>query len=405
MRLRPHDRAIPARLIALLLGLLAAATAAAPARAQGVRPWTPPAADSLIAWSAEAKARFHQNLGDSAGGSNYRAYELVGLMGRRLLRSLGRENLVQAPAVKPVLDSLGVVTEVAVDPAAPSFVLLMVRNPYRHTADAVGFLCWYRGDDFRIQGAVFKGGHRPKIRVWWSGNPQYPYEWGVVDETRAGTQRLTLFWLSPSGGWWDLAQDEDRLPVLGEPGEAVWADLNSDGRPELVSWTRGKTDSLFIECSGCPRLLTERVFTEGRAGFELHDQRLLPSPYATLVYFVRLLLDRNLTAAGKLLRDPAKVDDALALGWGAKKGKGVWTVEYGESGQPWPRWLEVRFDGPQGVKRYVIHFGMREGHWVIEDWIEPRRPPAPDGVPGPPAPAKAAPAPKAPTKQAPGKTR
>ena len=40
--------------------------------------------------------------------------------------------------------------EVATDPASPTFALLMVRNPARFTADAVGFLYWYKGDDLRI---------------------------------------------------------------------------------------------------------------------------------------------------------------------------------------------------------------------------------------------------------------
>jgi hypothetical protein len=343
------------------------------ARAQSVvRVWTPPAADSVLATAAEAKARFHSNPGDSAGGENYRAYEAVGLIGRRLLRSLGRENQLQAYAIKPVLDSLGFVTEVAMDPAVPEFVLLMVRNPYRLSAEAVGFLYWPKGDELRIQGAVFRGGYRPRIRVWWTGKPEVPYQWGIIDETRAGVPRFTLLRLSPGGTMWGIQQDEERFPLLGEPGEAQWADLNRDGLPELVSWTRSPTDSLFLECPNCPRLLTERTFVEGREGFELQDERLLPSPYATLVYFVRLLIDGKSAQAERLVRDPGKVSEALMLGWNKRVVPHPWQVEYRESGQPWPRWLEARFEGPLGVKRYVFHFGLREGHWIIENWVEPK---------------------------------
>jgi hypothetical protein len=331
-----------------------------------------PDADSVSIWAAQAKAAFQSNPGDSAGGENYRAYEKVGLIGRRLLRSLGRKDLLQARSIRPALDSLGFVTEVATDPAMPACALLMVRNPGRYTADAVGFLYWYRGDDLRIQGAVFKGGYHPRMRVWRTGNPQYPYEWGILDETRAGLPRFTMMRLSPGGRVWGIQQDEERSPLMGEPGEVAWADLNQDGLPEFVSWTRAATDSLFTECADCPKLLTERTFIEGGEGFELQDQRLFPTPYATLVYFVRLLIDGKLVQAEKLVRDPAKVREAVRLGWNKRVVRKPWFVEYGESGQAWPRRLALRFEGPNGVKRYGVIFAMREGRWIIDDWFEPR---------------------------------
>jgi hypothetical protein len=331
-----------------------------------------PEPDSVVIWTAQAKAGFASNPGDSAGGENYRPYERVGLIGRRLLRALGRRDLLQAHFLKPALDSLGFAVEVATDPASPTFALLMVRNPSRYTADAVGFLYWYKGDDLRIQGALFKGGYDPRIRVWRTGKPEYPYEWGIIDQTRAGTQRFIMLRLSPGGTVWGIQQDEERGPLLGEPGEAAWLDLNQDGLPELVSWTRSATDSLFTECPDCPKLLTERTFIEGSEGFEMQDERLLPTPYATLVYFVRLLIDGNLDQAGKLVRDPAKVREAVAQGWNQRRVRKPWTVEYGESGQRWPRRLALRFEGPQGVKRYGVVFAKREGRWIIDNWFEPR---------------------------------
>lgn len=333
---------------------------------------SPPDADSISTWVAQAKAGFQSNLGDSAGGENYRPYEKVGLIGRRLLRSLGRRDLLAAHAIKPALDSLGFVTEVATDPASPTFALLMVRNPVRHTADAVGFLYWTKGDDLRIQGAVFKGGHDPRMRVWWTGRPEYPFEWGIFDKTRDGVLRFTMMRLSPGGTVWGIQQDEERSPLMGERGEAAWVDLNQDGPPELVSWTSDPTDSLFTECADCPKLLTERTFIEDGEGFELQDQRLLPTPYATLVYFVRLLIDGRLVQAEKLVRDPAKVREAVTLGWNKRVVRRPWTVEYGESGQAWPRRLALRFEGPNGVKRYGVIFAMREGRWIIDNWFEPR---------------------------------
>ena len=397
--------------VALMLPLALASTARAqtvvhvPAAREEASPARLPEADSVAIWLAQAKTGFASNPGDSAGGENYRPYEKIGLIGRRMLRALGHQDLVQARVIQPALDSLGLSVEVATDPASPTFALLMVRNPNRYTAEAVGFLYWYRGDDLRIQGAVFKGGYHPRMRVWRTGKPQYPFEWGVLDETRAGILRFTMLRLSPGGTVWGIQQDEESYPLLGEPGEAAWLDLNQDGSPEMVSWTRGATDSLFTECPDCPKLLTERTFIEGGEGFEMQDERLLPTPYATLVYFVRLLIDGKLTQAEKLVRDPARVREAVAQGWNLRRVRKPWYVEYGENGQSWPRRLEVRFDGPRGVKRYGVVFAKRDGRWIIDNWFEPRAitrhypsvtmPPAsPAPPPGTKPPARKAPAAK-----------
>jgi hypothetical protein len=358
---------------ALLWMLLLATILPALARAQTVKPWSPPA-DSFSTWAAEARSRFKSNDGDSAVAGNLRAYDLTGMIARRLLRSLGPANLVQAHAVKPVLDSLGFATDVAVDPAIPNFVLVMVRNPGRPKANAVGYLYWYRGTDLRMQGVLFRGGHRPTMRAWWTGQQDHPYEWAVVDEMQeSGNLEMTLFRLNATGAEWTIQQDETHGGVLGEPGTAAFTDVNGDGQPELVSWTRSRTDSLFVECPDCPKLLTERVFTEGPDGFELLDARLVPSPYSTLVLFVRFLRDRNLASAARLLEDPAKVKEAVALGFGEGAGRGTWSVEYGEAGQAWPHWLAVRLQRPSGVHRYIVHFVQRNGHWLVHDWIEPKR--------------------------------
>ena len=365
--------ALPWAVLAWTLLLASLAPALARAQVQVVRPWVPPGLDSLLTWSADARADFKANRGDSVGGDNYRAYDRVGTMGRRLLRSLGPERFSQARLIEGPLDSLGMEVSVAQDPSQPGFVVLMVRNPYRWTAHAVGFLYWYHGDDLRMQGAEFRGGLHPSMRVWWNADRRAPYEWGVIEQSGdPPVLRFTLFHIDPSGEVWNLAQDEDTSPVLGGSGEAAWADINGDGRPEIVSWLRADTDSLFLECTSCPHLVTERTYVEDRDGFEFLDQRLMPSPYTTFVAFARLLHDKNLTAARRLVEDPALVDRAVALGFGEQRGRGTWTLEYGEPGEAWPRWLELRFASPHGPKRYVVHFAMHEGHWLMRDVIEPR---------------------------------
>jgi hypothetical protein len=331
--------------------------------------------DSVSVWAAQAKAGFQSNLGDSASGENYGPYKKVGLIGRRLLRALGKKGLPQAQVVKPALDSLGFVTEVATDPASPAFVLLMVRNPVRFTADAVGFLYWYREGDLRLQGVVFQGGYHPRMRVWRTSSPGFPYECGILGETHARLLRFTLLRLDPGGMSWGIQQDERSLRVLGEPGEAGWLDLNQDGRPEFVSWTNSATDSLFTECPNCPKLITERTFVEDAEGFDLQDERLMPTPYAAVVYFVRLLIDGKLAQAEKLVRDPAMVREAVALGWNKRVVRKPWYAERRPDGEPWPSRLALRFEGPQGVKRYVVVFAKREGHWIIDGWSEPRTEP------------------------------
>ena len=341
-----------------------------------VRPWTPPAADSLTAWAAEALARFRANQGDSVGGSNYRAYQIVGTIGRGVLRSLGRRNAVQAHVLQPLLDSLGLKTEVAIDPQLPEFVLMVVHNPFRPTADALGFLYWYRVDDLRIQGVVLNGGRDPLVRVWWTGRSESPYEWGIVyhQASPEGEMKLLLIRLDQSGSFWSEALPEREPPDLGGAGRAAWVDVNGDELPELITWVRAQPDSTFEECGECPHLLTERTFTERREGFTLNDSRLVPTPYANFVLFVRLLREGNRAAASRLLVNPAKLDQALALGWGGRATRDTWRVEYAED-EHWPHWLALRFNGSKGPQHYIVHFATREGRWIIQDWLVPTKAP------------------------------
>jgi hypothetical protein len=371
-RSRVAIAAIVPLFIALVSGL------PVPARAQSIRPWVPPSADSLVAWSSDAKVRFQAARGDSVGGGNFRAYELVGLMGRRLVRSLGKAGLLQSHAVEMVIDSLGLDVDVEVDPTFPQFVVMMVRNPYRLTAHAVGFLYWYRNDDLRMQGAMFLGGQRPQVRVWWTGYPDQPYTMGVVDHDRgtSGRMHVTIFRMGPTAAVWSMLQSPANGPQFEGQGDVSWADLNLDGRPELIAWVRGENDSLFESCLSCPSIIHEHTYTESRGGFHLHDMRILPSPYATFTLFVRLLADGNRAAAARLLVNPAGVDEAIAQGWGSRRKARAWVLEYAEE-ERWPRWLAFLHHGPRGDQRYIVHFELKEGRWIIREWLKPRRPARP----------------------------
>jgi hypothetical protein len=341
-----------------------------PAHAQPIKPWTPPAGDSLLAWSAEARARFHSNLGDSLGGANFEAYDRVGRVGRRLLRSLGRAGMNQAHAIEPVIDSLGLDTEVALDPANPAFALLMVHNPFRPAADAAGFLYWWRQDDLRMQGVRFRNGRTPRMRVWWTAQEGSPYEWAVVDRLPTGEGlNFTLFRLTPDGYYWRADQYQGRGPDLSDAYQSDLVDINGDQRPELLVWAKAAPDSLFEECGGCPGLITERIYTETNPGFGLHDTRLVPSPYASFVLFIRLLREQNRAAAARLLVDPARLEQAIALGWGGARRRGGWKVEWTQADRAWPEWLAMAYHGAKGDQRWIVHFAQKDGRWLIKDWL------------------------------------
>ena len=366
--------------IAAAVCLWLAWAAPPPAPAQPIRPWTPPSSDSLLAWATEARARFRTSTGDSVGGENFKAYDLVSRIGRRMLRSLGKANMIQAHAIEPALDSLGLDTEVAIDPAQPTFMLLMVHNPFRPDAGSVGWLLWWRQNDLRIQGSYFKGGRDPRMKVWWTAAPGTPYEWAVLDRAPGDKEGLnfTLFRLSGDGYYWRPDQYEGVGPDLRDAHEAGFMDLNHDGRPELVAWAKAEAESLFAACSGCPGMITERVYTLASPGFELDDSRMMPTAYSTFVLFIRLLRQQNRAAAARLLDDPAQLDRAVALDWARGSGRGLWEVEYVEPDRAWPRWLAVRFRAPKGTQRWIVHFTQKEGRWVIADWkSNERRAPTP----------------------------
>lgn len=360
----------PASMPALAVAVVIACCAG-PATADLVRPWTPASADSIVQFAAQARARFQTNAGDSVGGTNFEAYNLVSKAARRLFAQLGRTHMLQATQVEATLDSLGLDTDVVNDPSLPSITLLMVRNPYRLSADAIGFLFWFRGTDLRLQGAMFPPNRTPRLRPWWTGHPEGPYEAAVLYESKGASPRFgfKLFRLSPDGYYWNQVQYEGQGPDLGEPGDVQFADLNHDGQPEIVSWVKGKPDSIFTFCSECPALIQEFTWTERPEGFVLYDARLVPSPAATFTQFVRLLGERNRAAAARLLATPARVDSAIASGWGTSHGKATWTIEYAEPSQPWPEWFAARYRDAKGDRRYIFHFTLRDGHWVIRDWI------------------------------------
>ena len=363
--------------IALAIGMalsIAAAQSAAQPPSPNVRPWIPPQADSITVWAARARAGFRANQGDSVGGGNFPAYQQVGRIGREMLRLLGHANVRQAYAIEPALNALGLPVELRIDPAQPGFVLLMVRNPYRLTAGSVGFLYWWRGEELKFQGAYFRGGREARFRVWWTGRADSPYLCGVIDHLAnpGRTLEFLLLRMNYDASYWDLLQYPGAGPAIDASGEADWEDLNGDGVPELVAWLRAPSDSTFSECTGCPGLFIERVYTLHRDGYELEDRRLVPTPYAAFQLFIRLLGERNRAAAIRLLARPTLLDSALAEGWGGDRGAGAWRLDRVESGEQWPHWLSLRHQARPDHPVYAVHFNLQDGRWVISHWYRER---------------------------------
>ena len=357
---------------ALLLAVCSTTALLAPsfAHAQTVQPWTPASSDTVQRLVSSAKVRFREQAADTLSARDVQAFELVGQAARRLLRLLGTSHMLQAPIIEATLDSLGADVDVVTDPELPSIVFMMVRNPYRPGSSGVGYLLWYRGSDLRMQGVSFPAGVRPKLRAWYTGRASGPYGAVIVYTRREVPARFGFKYLrmSADGFFWNLVQYEGEGPELGEPGDVTFADINHDGRPEIINYQRAEVDSFLTLERGTPPLIQERIYTERPEGFVAHDARILPGPVSTLRLFALTLMANDRESAKRLLLDPDRLDDAMAEGWGRSRARGAWTVEYGEENQAWPEWLALKVTGDGGPRRWIFQFTLRDGRWVIRDW-------------------------------------
>ena len=375
------------RVLCGLAGLALVLAALAPrAVAQTPKPWVPPGQDSIQALVSEAKVRFRQATTDTSSERSIVPFERVGQAARRLLRRIDRNDLLVAPRIEATLDSLGLDTDVVIDPSLPSVVLVMIRNPDRPSSHAVGYLLWYRGADLRMQGMSFPSAVQPRLRSWWSAYQGAPYSTAIVYTARGTPPRLGFKYLrlSSDGFFWELVQYEGHGPDLGVAGDVAWADLNGDSRPELLSYSPAPPDSVLTVERPVQPVIREAIYTEGPRGFLPHDGRHVPGPLETLRQFVIALRAGENDRARRLLVNPDFLEFAKAAGWASARSPRSFVVDRQQEGVPWPEWLGARVTGTAGVRRYVFHFSLHEGRWLIKDWIAEEAPR--------PAPAQGAPA-------------
>jgi hypothetical protein len=356
------------------------------ARAQSPKPWVPPGQDSVQALVSEAKVRFREVRTDTITEQSIVPFERVGQAARRLMRRIGRNDLESVPRIEGTLDSLGLDTDVVHDPAMPNIVLVLIRNPSRPSMQAVGYLLWYRGVDLRMQGMSFPPAVQPRLRAWWSAQQGSPYSVAVVYRGRSDPPRLGFKYLRLSGDgfYWDLVQYEGNGPELGVAGDVAWADLNADGRPELLSYSPAPPDSVFTVERPVHPVTREVIYTEGPRGFRPHDARYVPGPLETLHQFLVALRAGDRERATRLLVDPAQFEAARAAGWATARSPRSFVVDRQQEGQPWPEWLGARVTDAKGTRRWVFHFTLHEGLWLIKDWIAEGAPRPDPAVPAPP---------------------
>src|SRR5262249_52583170 len=137
------------------------------------------------------------------------------------------------------------------DPQYPSFALVQYFNPDFENYASLAYLYWFRGDELRGQAVYLKGGRDAHLRVYWTNREEGPWEAGILYYQGSGLRRdpeLVLLRMVRTGAGWLAVQAGVGDLDLGSHGTAEWADLDQDGVPEIISWTEGAQDSLFVPC-------------------------------------------------------------------------------------------------------------------------------------------------------------
>jgi len=141
-----------------------------------------------------------------------------------------------------------------------------------------------------------------------------------------------------------------------------------------VVFSSAPPDSILTVEPPVQPVIREAIYTDRGQGFIVHDARVVPGPLETLRAFVALLREGNRDQARRLLMDPQFLGLALAAGWADNRSPSSFIVDSQEEGQRWPIWLGARVRGVTGVRRWVFHFQLQDGHWLIKDWLAEESP-------------------------------
>ena len=188
-----------------------------------------------------------------------------------------------------------------------------------------------------------------------------PEAWGQVAvlfarRTAAGREPLVMVWDAPNGETWAPSQTlgSDSLGGVG----TVQIQVETDTSLVLTARTfRGMPR--FEECATCPHVYSLHRFRWGSGGFTRIEDREVPSPYSTFVQFILALGVGDQEAAGRLVTDPALLDQARLFELAALP-KGMWRAAPATDESAGTM---VFFRGQQ--EAYQVSFEPRGDTWLI----------------------------------------
>jgi hypothetical protein len=319
--------------------------------------FTPAGSDSIGVHSADslrAMVRRAQELWDSPDG---------GEEGAQISAVIVREDLTVHPGepwasrARTVLDSLDFGSEIAADRR-----VLVVNFFARSRPDAGAWPWLFWRTPRALVTRSLAGRNLQLIQVATlpdsSGNPDAWSQVAVLFARRgaAGREPLVMVWNPPAGDTWAPAQTlgPDSLGGVG----TVEITVESDTSVVLNSRTfRGVPR--FEECATCPHVYALHRFRWQAGGFTRIEDRAVPSQYSSFVQFILALGAGDLEAAGRLVTDPALLEQARLFEFNALP-KGAWRAAPATDENAGTM---VFFRGQQ--EAYQVSFEPRGTDWLI----------------------------------------
>jgi hypothetical protein len=357
-------------LSAAVLGMLPGAAAAQ--KLPGAQPWRPTAADSTRIWATEAKAVLEASTNQDLGDEDLRAFMLLNQLTLNYFQKLGPRGMGGAAGLHTALDTLGLRIEITQDPDLPAFTLVNYLNPISDKFASLAFLYWFRGDELRSQPLNLGNGRWPQLRVFWIGAPEAPYEAALIHHEGDGERRspvISTLRLSPNADVWFPRQMSSQAVRLDGTGDAVWADVNNNGLPEVVSWTESHPGPPFEFCdaANCPHVIVQSVFGRLPNGrFTQIERREMSLPIRSLVRFVQALRHGEAAAARQWADNDQVIRAAGDYGWARIEGENTFKIlrDRGEAGEDQRIRVAYQLPGDEFTAAEV-YFVNREGEWLI----------------------------------------